>query len=388
MAWYNVVDVILFVLFLINIGYLLVFSIASLFRQKPRRSDSIELKRIVILIPAYKEDAVIEECVDACIKQQYPKERYDVVVISDRMTDATNDALQRLPIKLIKVYFENSTKSKALNTAMDQLGDEYDIAVVLDADNIVFPDFLTQINELFQHSDVQIVQAHRCAKNLNTSLAFLDALSEEINNGIFRKGHVKLGFSAALIGSGMAFDYRLFKTSMLSIDAIGGFDRALELDLLREGKRIHYLPYTDVLDEKIQQGGDFSRQRRRWMSAQFHYLKRAIQHVPCAIVEGKWDFCDKVFQQTSIPRVLLIGFTTIFALFWTFVDLSLSIKWWMLLLALIVALLLAVPRKLYKIESFYALMQLPYYFLLMVLNLFRIKGANKKFIHTRHGVKE
>ncbi|MFV0397195.1 MAG: glycosyltransferase, partial [Bacteroidales bacterium] len=254
MAWYNVVDVILFVLFLINIGYLLVFSVASLFRQKPRRSDSLETKRIAILIPAYKEDAVIGECVNSCLKQQYPKERYDVVVISDRMTDKTNDALQQLPIKLVKVYFESSTKSKALNTAMDQLGDEYDIAVVLDADNIIFPDFLTQINNLFQHDDVQIVQAHRCAKNLNTSLALLDALSEEINNGIFRKGHVKLGFSAALIGSGMAFDYKLFKTSMLSIDAIGGFDRALELNLLREGKRIHYLPYSDVLDEKIQHG--------------------------------------------------------------------------------------------------------------------------------------
>lgn len=388
MAWYNVVDVFLFVLFLINIGYLLVFSFASLFRQKLRQSDSLETKRIAILIPAYKEDAVIGECVDSCLKQQYPKERYDVVVISDRMTDTTNDALQQLPIKLVKVYFESSTKSKALNTAMDQLGDEYDIAVVLDADNIIYPDFLTQINNLFQHDDVQIVQAHRCAKNLNTSLALLDALSEEINNGIFRKGHVKLGFSAALIGSGMAFDYKLFKTSMLSIDAIGGFDRALELNLLREGKRIHYLPYTDVLDEKIQHGGDFSRQRRRWLSAQIHYLKRAIQHVPRAIMEGKWDFCDKVFQQTSIPRVLLIGFTTIFALFWTFVDLPLSIKWWGLLLGLIVALLLAVPRKLYQKRLFYALLQLPYFFLLMVLNLFRIKGANKKFIHTRHGIKE
>ena len=387
MAWYNVVDVILFVLFLINIGYLLVFSVASLFRQKPRCSDSLETKRIAILIPAYKEDAVIGECVDSCLKQQYPKERYDVVVISDRMTDTTNDALQQLPIKLVKVYFKKSTKSKALNTAMDQLSDEYDIAVVLDADNIIFPDFLTQINNLFQHDDVQIVQAHRCAKNLNTSLALLDALSEEINNGIFRKGHVKLGFSAALIGSGMAFDYKLFKKSMLSIDAIGGFDRALELKLLRKGIRIHYLPYTDVLDEKIQYGGDFSRQRRRWLSAQIHYLKRGIKHLPRAVMEGKWDFCDKVFQQTSIPRVLLIGFTTILALFWSLLDISLSIKWWVLLLVLIVALLLAVPRKLYQKRLFYALLQLPYFFLLMVLNLFRIKGANKKFIHTRHGIK-
>ncbi|MFV0396578.1 MAG: glycosyltransferase family 2 protein, partial [Bacteroidales bacterium] len=113
----------------------------------------------------------------------------------------------------------------------------------------------------------------------------------------------------------------------------------------------------------------------------------AIQHVPRAVMEGKWDFCDKVFQQTSSPRVLLIGFTTILALFWSLLDISLSIKWWVLLLVLIVALLLAVPRKLYQKRLFYALLQLPYFFLLMVLNLSRIKGANKKFIHTRHGIK-
>ena len=87
---------------------------------------------------------------------------YDVVVISDRMKDETNNYLSSLPIELVKVFFENSTKSKALNLAMEQIGD-YDIALVLDADNTIENDFLCQINEIFANPSVQIVQAHRTA---------------------------------------------------------------------------------------------------------------------------------------------------------------------------------------------------------------------------------
>lgn len=79
---------------------------------------------------------------------------------------------------------------------------------------------------------MQVVQTHRVAKNLNTNMAYLDAISEEINNSIFRLGHVNLGMSAALIGSGMAFEYSLFYKAMMSNTSVGGFDRVLEMKLL------------------------------------------------------------------------------------------------------------------------------------------------------------
>lgn len=84
------------------------------------------------------------------------------------------------------------------------------MVVVLDADNLVDPDFLEHLNNAF-YSGCSAVQTHRVAKNMNTSVAVLDAVSEEMNNSIFRKGHTKLGFSAGLIGSGMAFEYDIFR---------------------------------------------------------------------------------------------------------------------------------------------------------------------------------
>ena len=82
----RLLEIILFVCFSVNILYLLVFSIASVFgKREKREKEAVSFRRVAILVPAYKEDRVIMECVESCLRQNYPHDRYDVVVISDRM---------------------------------------------------------------------------------------------------------------------------------------------------------------------------------------------------------------------------------------------------------------------------------------------------------------
>lgn len=382
----HIADWIIYVLFVINILYLLIYSLASL-RHKPiKASPAKEFKRFAILIPAYKEDAVICECVHSCLQQDYPVDHFETIVISDRMQPETNASLAALPIRLVEVHFEKSTKSKSLNVGMAAIGDDFDIALVLDADNVIPSDYLSDINDLFANPDVEAVQTHRIAKNMNNDMALLDAVSEEINNTIFRLGHAKLGLSAALIGSGMAFRYDLFRDTMLNIKAVGGFDRELELTLLYQGKRFYYLPNIFVFDEKIQNTKDFSRQRRRWLSAQWHYCRTFVKYLGKALAAHNWDFCDKMFQQVSIPRLLLLGFTFFLAVLCTCYRWMWGLKWWVLFALLVAALLIAVPKRFYTRRLAVALLSLPYTFLLMAANIFKLRGANKNFIHTRHGV--
>ena len=381
-----ILDWILFVLFAINILYLLVYSLASHRRELPTPPPAKKYKRFAILIPAYREDAVIHECVHSCLQQDYPVECFDVVVISDHMLSETNMSLSALPVRLVEVHFEHSTKSKALNAAMAAIGDDYDIALILDADNVIPYNYLKDVNDLYACPGVEIVQTHRVAKNLNNDMALLDAMSEEINNTIFRLGHAKLGLSAALIGSGMAFRYKLFRHTMADIKAVGGFDRELELTLLYQGKHFHYLPETFVFDEKVQNTNDFSRQRRRWLSAQLHYCMVFARYIFKAIAAHNWDFCDKMFQQLSIPRLLLLGFTFFLALISSFYNIFWSLKWWAIFILLIVALVAAIPRRFCTSRLAMAFQKLPYTFWLMAANMFKLRGANKKFIHTSHGV--
>ncbi|WP_227472123.1 glycosyltransferase [Parabacteroides bouchesdurhonensis] len=380
-------EILLFIIMSLNVLYILIFSIASQKKYRvPAFNDKKTNKHFIILIPAYKEDKVILECVKSCLNQEYPTDKYDIVVISDQMSEETNELLSALPIRLEIVNFENSTKAKALNFAMSHL-DGYDIALIMDADNTIKPDFLEYIDKVPFTETIVAYQAHRIAKNKNTNIAYLDAVSEEINNSIFRLGHVNLGFSSALIGSGMAFRYDYLKDELAKIDAVGGFDRALELTLFRDNKKIGYIPDAYVLDEKIQNHKDFSRQRKRWMSAQIHYLVHFWKDIPHAIKTKNWDFCDKMFQQMSFPRLILLGLIFIISFIVSSLDSSLGVKWWILLCVLLMSLALAIPRNLYTKQFLKATTALPVSFFSMFLNLFCMKGANKKFIHTEHGSK-
>ncbi|MFT5875817.1 MAG: hypothetical protein ACI8WT_004815 [Clostridium sp.] len=46
---------------------------------------------------------------------------------------------------------------------------------------------------------------------------------------------------------------------------------------------------------------------------------------------------------------------------------------------------MAIPIKFYTAATLRAILTLPKAFFLMFLSLFKLKGANKKFIHTEHG---
>ena len=133
--------------------------------------------------------------------------------------------------------------------AFGRITEDFDIALICDADNMLAPDFLRRLNDAFA-GGAQAVQGRRVAKNLDTSFAILDACSEAINNHIFRKGAYALGLSSSVIGSGMAFEFDRIKAILSEISAVGGFDKILQLSVVERGIRIHYLEDALVLMKK------------------------------------------------------------------------------------------------------------------------------------------
>ncbi|MBL0073186.1 MAG: glycosyltransferase [Bacteroidetes bacterium] len=95
----------------------------------------------------------------------------------------------------------------------------------------------------------KVLQARRVAKNETNSMSRLDSLSETINNHIFRKRTTALGFSASLIGSGMFMKLSIFRMVMEDMD-VSGFDKELELQILKNRLTINYASDILVYDEK------------------------------------------------------------------------------------------------------------------------------------------
>lgn len=376
-----------------SVLYLLIFSIAGRFPLRESANSGSEQNKFAVLIPAYKEDQVIVQTAQQALKQTYAKNLYDVIVVADSLQTSTLLKLRQLAVKLIEVTFEKSTKVKAINAALQQIPDDYAAALILDADNVMADDFLKKMNSAMLQGS-KVVQGHRVAKNMNTPMAKLDALSEEINNHIFRKGHRRLGLSAALIGSGMAFEFQLFKEIMQSIHAVGGFDKELELKLLKARHKIEYLPSALVYDEKVQNRRNFSAQRRRWLAAQLFYLRTYfIEGLSQLIRHKNIDFFDKVIQMLVPPRILLLGLVALFAVFSELLKLLniqglcfTAFEWFSLFLFTAAALILSIPKSFFNRKMLIAVLYAHVAFFEMLCALLRMKNANKIFIHTEHGI--
>ena len=365
----------------VAVAYPLIYSLASLGTRKSYYPTANKQHKFAILFPAYKEDRVIIPVVESFLQQHYPQELYKVIVISDHMQETTNERLAQLPITLLKANYENSSKAKALNFAMDHFErDEFDAVVILDADNIVDTNFLLEINKVFD-AGVQAIQAHRTAKNRNTDIAVLDGLSEEVNNSIFRRGHVRLGISSALIGSGMIFNYQWFHDNVKHLVTTGE-DKELEVLLLKQRIFIEFLDEVYVYDEKTQGEKGFYNQRRRWLATQFAQWGRVFKDLPQAILSGNIDYSDKLIQWVLPPRLILFGGIIVMGSIMQIIDWPLALKWWALFLIMGVTLCLAIPDKLVDDRFKKSINKLPLLFIMMVVNLFRMKGMNKKFVNT------
>ena len=250
----NIIDWILYIPLVFCVCYLLLYAIASKFYRPPNIPKPVRSDASLYSFPAYKEDRVILASIESFLEQDYPKELYDVIVISDQMKPETNEALQALPIRLLMANYTESSKAKALAMAMDSIDTgAYDIVVIMDADNMTTPDFLSTINRVFD-SGIKSVQTHRTGKNLNTDISVLDSASEEINNGFFRSGHNAIGLSAGLSGSGMAFEAEWFHQNVKYLQTAGE-DKELEAMLLQQRIYTVYLPDLLVFDEKTQKRG-------------------------------------------------------------------------------------------------------------------------------------
>jgi len=374
--------------------YFLIFAIAAHFyRETDKVQSTTEKLKTLILIPAYKEDSVILETSMSAMKHKSTLSEFEVMVVADCLQEKTIETMKAAGVKVLSVSFELSTKAKSINKAMENVTGHWDYVALLDADNIMAEDFLDNIIKKAKHS-YKIVQGKRTAKNSNTSFAILDGLSESVNNAIFRKGHRVLGFSSALIGSGFICEFTTFKTLMAKINAIGGFDKQLELELLKARITIGYSESSVVYDEKIQQADAFVNQRRRWLSAQFIYLsKNFFTGLKELFLRANFDYFDKIVQFILPPRVITLGITFILVfinlcvyLVFKDVDENYLINSAIVFLLTVVAVLISVPKQNLNLNLFKPLLTLPKGFALIMLALFKIKGANKKFIHTQHGI--
>jgi cellulose synthase/poly-beta-1,6-N-acetylglucosamine synthase-like glycosyltransferase len=179
---------------------------------------------------------------------------------------------------------------------------------------------------------------------------------------------------------------------MAGMDSIGGFDRELELKLLLKGIKVYFAKDVIVYDEKVANHEVFERQRKRWISSHFFYLRKYFTEGWRQLFSGNIAFFNSaVLRNIQLPRLLNLGLLTFITILSILLSAYLSFTplWWLTFLLMnIMAMAFAVPRRFYTLKLLKSVLLIPRLFVKMFLLLFRLKGANNTFIHTPHGQME
>lgn len=387
-----------FVLFTIPVLYFLFFSMASLFfRQKEINRKPASTKRpITIIFPAYQEDAVILNSAGAALKHQSLLAEIEVLVIADGLQPETIASLREQGARVEEIINTERTKAAALTFAMQFIPPATQEMIILDIDNVMQEGFVDYILSTKLQKELQIVQGHRTAKNQNTPYAVLDAISEEINNSIFRRGHRVVGLSSALIGSGFICDVALFRTQFVGQVKSKGEDKEFELRLLEQRIKIGYDDRAIVYDEKVQRSDAFYRQRKRWMAIQQDLQRtEALNALRNLNHFRNIEYINKIYQLMIPPKIITIGVITagmfasqVLNYFFPSATLqSVQLSWLILFIALILTGITSFPlRYLNKKMVFKAVIHLPNVLFLMVKARLNLKQIGNDFVHTKHEI--
>ncbi|ULQ50684.1 glycosyltransferase [Flavihumibacter fluvii] len=383
-----ITGLVLFIYLFCSITYLLVVAIAGIMHKEIVPPDTTKIARIAVLIPSFRDDHIIIQTATSAMNHDYPADYFDVTVIADSLQPGTINELRRLGVKVLELSAQ--MKAKSVFLALQTLPDgKYDLVMLLDADNIMKSGCLRLVNIYFQ-AGYHAIQCHRTAKNEDSSIALLDAISEEINNHLFRLGQQALGFSAAPSGSGMAFETKLIQSifTWRPILENPGEDREIDMQLLKRGIRMHFIPEAWVLDEKVASHDVFEKQRVRWMEAQWYHIRRFLEP-DMAGIQKDAQYYNKLVQNLLLPRSLyLVVFSAIVVLvvirYLTGIPFIFPLPgWWLsLLLFFLLTLALAIPSRYYSSQTGKAMLSLPMLMITMIKALLRIKKGRKEFLHT------
>lgn len=389
-----VLHIIFFLLFIYLAAYTVYFFIVAiagkLYRPKQYGANASK-KRIAVLIPSYKEDHIIINTARKAASHDYPADKFRVYIAADRLQPETVATLRTIPnVEVLEVQFEIGSKARSLNKLFNWIPEgAYDVAIILDADNVMLPGCLEKVNDAFQQG-FRAVQSHRIAKNLNTPVAVLDAISEETNNHLFRRGQRALGFASTTIGSGMAFVFPKIKEIYDREDILGNpaCDRVVDFEIMKADMCIEFIEDAYVLDEKVGNKNIFENQRTRWLESQIIHLRLFFDKQRGPIPKTK-DYWNKLFCNIAAPRIIfLMSYFLVFAIIVLeyFTGLSLlapSAMWWLGLMGLyVLTFIIAIPGKFYSMQTVRAIAHIPLLVWSIIRALFKMNVDRKEFVHT------
>lgn len=291
------------------IGYLLLLTGAAVFaprHTKPRQQSPTQ--RFLILVPAHNEERLLPSLLANLHQLDYPTSLYAIHVIADNCTDQTA-ALARASgaIAHERVDDERRGKGYALQWLMQQLdasATPHDAVLILDADSIVSPNFLTVMDARLTRGE-RAIQSYYAVRDPQSSWsASLRSVALAALHYLRPLGRMPLGGSAGLKGNGMVFAAEILGEYQWTASLTE--DIEYHMALILGGHRVTFAPDAIVWAEMPSSLQAARTQNVRWERGRQEMLR---QYVPrllrAAVARRSFLLFDAAIEQIIPPFSLV-----------------------------------------------------------------------------------
>jgi 1,2-diacylglycerol 3-beta-glucosyltransferase len=359
-ALFLVANLLVLVALLVPAGmvvYLLVLTVAAcLARERQLKPSGPPVHRILILIPAHNEAALLPATLANLRQLDYPAELHAVHVVADNCSDNTAE-LARAGGAVVHERFHKTLMGKgcALQWLLNRLwaaGTPHDALVILDADSIVSRNFL-RVMDAQLTVGARAVQAYYAVRDpCSSPIIALRYIALTALHYLRPLGRMLLGGSAGLQGNGM-----LFRTELLHQHEWTAHlteDIEFHMSLIAAGERVLFAPDAVAWSEMPTTLVGSTSQHERWERGRVEmlrrYVPRLLRDASRALGRGQWGRAylnfDAAMEHLIPPFAALVGLSLLlsaaalllFALSFWLVPSALSWATANLLLALFLAL--------------------------------------------------
>jgi hypothetical protein len=294
-------------------GYLLTL---TAFAAVPRRPEPAggpggEPLRFVVLVPAHDEEEQIAATVAALLGQTHPSERREVLVIADNCTDATADRARAAGATVwARDQPDARGKGQALAWAMQRLWRERphtDAVAIVDADCHASPGLLAGFDRLMRGGATAVQAVYDVANPEASTASALRWAGFALMHRVRPSGRARLGLSADLFGTGMAFRADLLRAHPWTSFSITE-DAEYHLRLVEAGERVAFLPDERVESAMPTSHAQATEQQLRWESGNAELLRRTV---PRLLREGlrrrDAERIHAALEQLVPPQTVLVA---------------------------------------------------------------------------------
>lgn len=247
--------------------YQILISATALIKLKDKLLIKDKKHKFMAVIPAHNEAGVVANLIESLKNQEYDKKLLDIYVIADNCTDNTAE-IARNAGAIVYERFDETKKTKGfalqwfLNKKVED-GSDYDAFCVFDADNIVMPDFIEQMNKKLCQGE-EIVQGYRDIKNPTDSwISAGYAIFYWTMNRFYHLARYNVGLSPLINGTGFMVKMDIVRQEGWNTKTLTE-DIEFSLKSIAKGRKLGWAVDAKVYDE---QPIDFKQswsQRSRW----------------------------------------------------------------------------------------------------------------------------